>query len=63
MEAGYLDNETVFSLTERPLRVAVIGAGPIGCELAQSFQRLGSQVHILERMCSSQSSTGTAFCP
>jgi len=48
--AGYLDNETVFSLTERPKRVAVIGAGPIGCELAQSFQRLGSEVHILERM-------------
>lgn len=49
-EAGYLDNETVFSLTERPARLAVIGAGPIGCELAQSFQRLGSEVHILERM-------------
>lgn len=49
-DAGYLDNETVFSLTERPKRLAVIGAGPIGCELAQSFQRLGSQVHILERM-------------
>ena len=49
-EAGYLDNETVFSLTERPKRLAVIGAGPIGCELAQSFQRLGSEVHMLERM-------------
>lgn len=49
-EAGYLDNETVFSLTERPARIAVIGAGPIGCELAQSFQRLGSEVHVLERM-------------
>lgn len=49
-EAGYLDNETVFSLTKRPRRIAVIGAGPIGCELAQSFQRLGSEVHILERM-------------
>lgn len=49
-EAGYLDNETVFSLTERPRRIAVIGAGPIGCELAQSFQRLGSEVHMLERM-------------
>ncbi len=49
-EAGYLDNETVFGLTERPRRLAVIGAGPIGCELAQSFQRLGSQVFILERM-------------
>jgi pyruvate/2-oxoglutarate dehydrogenase complex dihydrolipoamide dehydrogenase (E3) component len=49
-EAGYLDNETVFNLTERPRRVAVIGAGPIGCELAQSFRRLGSEVYILERM-------------
>ena len=49
-EAGYLDNETVFSLTERPRRMAVIGAGPIGCELAQAFRRLGTQVHILERM-------------
>ena len=47
-EVGYLTNETVFSLTERPTRLAVIGAGPIGCELAQSFQRLGSQVTLLE---------------
>jgi len=39
-EAGYLDNETVFQLTERPPRLAVIGAGPIGCELSQAFQRL-----------------------
>ena len=36
-EAGYLTNETVFSLTELPRRLAVLGAGPIGCELAQSF--------------------------
>jgi pyruvate/2-oxoglutarate dehydrogenase complex dihydrolipoamide dehydrogenase (E3) component len=49
-EAGYLDNETVFSRTERPRRLAVIGAGPIGCELAQAFRRLGSEVSILERM-------------
>ena len=48
-EAGYLDNETVFNLTERPKRIAVIGAGPIGCELTQSFRRLGSEVWILER--------------
>ena len=48
-EAGYLDNETVFGLTERPRRLAVIGAGPIGCELAQAFRRLGSEVHLLER--------------
>lgn len=55
-EAGYLTNETVFQLTECPKRLAVIGAGPIGCELAQSFRRLGSAVtlihnagHILNR--------------
>ncbi len=48
-ETGYLDNETVFGLTERPRRMAVIGAGPIGCELAQAFCRLGTRVHILER--------------
>lgn len=48
-EAGYLDNESVFTLTERPRRLGVIGAGPIGCELAQAFQRLGSQVTIFQR--------------
>ena len=47
-EAGYLTNETVFSLTELPKRLAVIGAGPIGCELAQAFARFGSQVSLLE---------------
>jgi pyruvate/2-oxoglutarate dehydrogenase complex dihydrolipoamide dehydrogenase (E3) component len=46
-EVGYLTNETVFSLTERPRRLAVIGAGPIGCELAQAFQRLGCGVTLL----------------
>jgi pyruvate/2-oxoglutarate dehydrogenase complex dihydrolipoamide dehydrogenase (E3) component len=46
-EAGYLTNETVFSLTEIPPRLAVIGAGPIGCELAQAFARLGSRVSII----------------
>jgi pyruvate/2-oxoglutarate dehydrogenase complex dihydrolipoamide dehydrogenase (E3) component len=46
-EAGYLTNETVFSLTEIPPRLAVIGAGPIGCELAQAFARLGSRVSIV----------------
>lgn len=47
-EAGFLTNETVFSLTERPARLAVIGGGPLGCELAQTFQRLGSRVSLLE---------------
>jgi len=47
-EAGYLTNETVFSLTELPARIGVIGAGPIGCELAQSFARFGSQVYLVE---------------
>lgn len=46
-EAGYLTNETVFSLTEIPPRLAVIGAGPIGCELAQAFARLGSRVSMV----------------
>lgn len=47
-EAGYLTNETVFSLTELPKRLAVIGAGPIGCELAQAFARFGSSVTLIE---------------
>ncbi|TWT41533.1 mercuric reductase [Botrimarina hoheduenensis] len=40
----YLTNETVFSLTELPESLAVVGGGPIGCELAQAFARLGSRV-------------------
>ncbi len=49
-EAGYLTNETIFTLTELPPRLAVIGAGPIGCELAQSFARFGSQVYLIEAL-------------
>ncbi len=47
-EAGYLTNETVFSLTELPGRIGVIGGGPIGCELSQAFGRLGSRVTLFE---------------
>lgn len=47
-EAGYLTNETLFWLTELPRRLVVIGAGPIGCEMAQTFNRFGSQVTLLE---------------
>lgn len=46
--AGYLTNETVFSLTELPRSLAVIGAGPIGCELAQAFARFGAEVILIE---------------
>jgi pyruvate/2-oxoglutarate dehydrogenase complex dihydrolipoamide dehydrogenase (E3) component len=47
-ESGYLTNETVFNLTELPRRLAVIGAGPIGCELAQAFARFGAAVALLD---------------
>ncbi len=47
-EAGFLTNETVFSLTRLPSRLAVIGAGPIGCEMAQAFTRFGSKVCLLQ---------------
>ena len=50
VEAGYLTNETVFSLSELPRRMVIIGAGPIGCEMAQAFQRFGSEVTLLEVM-------------
>lgn len=44
-----MTNETVFSLTERPNRLGVIGGGPIGCELAQAFRRLGCEVVLFHR--------------
>lgn len=44
--AGYLTNENVFDLTACPRRLLVLGGGPLGCELAQAFCRLGSQVSI-----------------
>ena len=46
-EAGYLTNVNVFSIEQRPNALAVIGAGPIGCELGQAFSRLGSQVTMI----------------
>ena len=54
--AGFRTNETIFNLTELPQRLVVLGGGPIGCEMSQSFARFGSQVthlnqeaHILPR--------------
>ena len=55
-QAGFLTNETIFTLTDLPPRMAVIGVGPIGCEMAQAFARFQSRVslfvkgsHILPR--------------
>lgn len=45
---GFLTNETVFSLTALPRRIAVIGAGPAGCEMAQALSSFGSAVTMLE---------------
>ena len=47
-DVDYLTNESVFSLTELPKRLGVVGAGPIGCEMAQSFAQLGSEVLLVE---------------
>ena len=47
-EAGYLTSDTVWGLTELPKRLVVLGGGPIGSELAQSFARLGSAVTQVE---------------
>src|SRR5262247_4300397 len=46
-ESEYLTNETVFSLTELPRRLVVLGGGPLGSELAQAFRRLGSEVDLV----------------
>ena len=44
----YLSNENVFGLTSLPASLAILGGGAIGCELAQAFSRLGSQVTLIE---------------
>ncbi len=47
-EVGYLTSDTLWGLRELPARLVVLGGGPIGCELAQAFARLGSQVTQVE---------------
>jgi pyruvate/2-oxoglutarate dehydrogenase complex dihydrolipoamide dehydrogenase (E3) component len=47
-QGPYFTNETVFKLTERPRQLIVIGAGPVGLEMAQAFRRLGSDVTVFE---------------
>lgn len=44
----YLTSDTIWELQEQPERLVVLGGGPIGCELAQAFARLGSQVTLVE---------------
>jgi pyruvate/2-oxoglutarate dehydrogenase complex dihydrolipoamide dehydrogenase (E3) component len=47
-EVGYLTSDTLWDLRELPGRLVVLGGGPIGCELAQAFARLGSRVTQVE---------------
>jgi len=47
-QQDYLSSENLWDLQELPARLLVMGAGPIGCELAQSFARLGSQVTLVD---------------
>jgi pyruvate/2-oxoglutarate dehydrogenase complex dihydrolipoamide dehydrogenase (E3) component len=47
-QGPYFTNESIFKLTERPQHLMVIGAGPVGLEMAQAFRRLGSEVTVFE---------------
>ena len=47
-EAGFVTSDNVWDLEELPARLCVLGGGPIGCELAQAFARLGSKVTVVE---------------
>jgi len=47
-DTGFLTSDTVWGLEQLPRRLVVLGGGPIGCELAQAFARLGSQVTQVE---------------
>ena len=48
-EASPHTSESIFEITDQPRRLLVIGGGPIGCELAQAFQRLGTEVTLVQR--------------
>lgn len=48
-DSGYLTNENVFELKQRPKSLAILGGGPIGCELAQLFARFGTEVTLIHR--------------
>lgn len=49
-DVGYLTSDTIWNLRELPSRMVVLGGGPIGCELAQCFSRLGSKVTQVEML-------------
>jgi pyruvate/2-oxoglutarate dehydrogenase complex dihydrolipoamide dehydrogenase (E3) component len=48
-EVPFLTSETLFDLTDQPRQLAIVGAGPIGCEMAQAFARLGTSVTLIEQ--------------
>lgn len=48
-DATYFTSNTLWGLQELPEKLVILGGGPIGCELAQAFQRLGSDVTLIER--------------
>lgn len=47
-KAGYLTNLTLFDLPQPPRSMIIIGGGPVGIEMAQAFNRLGTDVTVLE---------------
>jgi pyruvate/2-oxoglutarate dehydrogenase complex dihydrolipoamide dehydrogenase (E3) component/uncharacterized membrane protein YdjX (TVP38/TMEM64 family) len=49
-DVGYLTSDTIWNLRELPARMVVLGGGPIGCELAQCFSRLGSKITQVEML-------------
>jgi pyruvate/2-oxoglutarate dehydrogenase complex dihydrolipoamide dehydrogenase (E3) component/uncharacterized membrane protein YdjX (TVP38/TMEM64 family) len=63
-EVGFLTSDTLWELREQPRRLAILGGGPIGCELAQAFARLGSevvQIEMLPRLMTREDEEVSAF--